>query len=475
MDDSCTKTTFFTDGGALHPCDVGARIAAFAVIQDTSPFSDTFIHDSSQAFVPQFQVVTSGFVQGSQTAARGELTAFLRALQAASQLQSHIQIDFVTDAKYICDLIQNLLDPSTPMIDVETSNVDLIEQIQPLWQHPRFQLRKVKSHRTVDSAKDRADLYDILGNMFADKAVTSVLQFAHKDITYMSNRIAAFHDQEKIRLTEVATFLIDLNKSRLKKLDQEKCPPPLTREVRQHEGMASKIMGPEALTFMIAYAPSDHVQFASDEIPDLEYFQACQQGAKLGMAVVFWLQTLKWPPDVPKSGDSTDWGISWIELFFDFHVSTAMTFPIRIEGLKKQAKYVPLDHPDVALLPSQKKSPAYQAFCLQKMISTIETISGLKFMPHFKSHKCSSLNRLGLQGKTAGVPRRPTLRYPEPTMLAVSNYFRYTDGKLVQSHAFDHFDGVPTVDIPDVTDLRTDERCRLYQRLMKRASRARTA
>lgn len=28
--------TFFTDGGAIHPCDITARLAGFAVVQDVA-------------------------------------------------------------------------------------------------------------------------------------------------------------------------------------------------------------------------------------------------------------------------------------------------------------------------------------------------------------------------------------------------------------------------------------------------------
>eukprot|EP00438_Fugacium_kawagutii_P034630 Skav223586 [mRNA] locus=scaffold689:194848:199374:+ [translate_table: standard] len=472
-------TTFFTDGGAIHPRDVGARLAAFAVVQDVRSNVTQFHQQNLTDSFPDFRVITSGLVGGSQTTARGELMAFLRALQAAVQLDSEIRVDFVTDAKYVWDLVLHILDPNNNVIEINTSNVDIIEQIVPLWQHPRFQLRKVKSHRSIESAKDSADLYDILGNAVVDKAVTAVLQFAHKDLIAMANRIAAFHHEEQARLKSVAEFFLDLNRTRLKMIEQNKVQssPGTIVQIRSLQAvMPSKIMGDDAVSFLASYKPEGHTQFATDEIPDMECFLACQQGAKLGMAVVFWLQSLLWPSDVQqKTDDASDWGISWLELFFDFHISTAMTFPIRVEGLKKQAKYVEFSSQEASLLPPQKRSPANQAFCLQKMISTIETISGLQFIPKFKSHKCSSLNHVNLQGKTTGIPRRPTLKHPDLTIQAVSEYFALCHGKLVQGHAFHCFTGQPSIDIPEVVDLPTDERCRLYQRLMKRASRLRAS
>eukprot|EP00438_Fugacium_kawagutii_P008948 Skav219551 [mRNA] locus=scaffold4130:32163:33047:- [translate_table: standard] len=294
----------------------------------------------------------------------------------------------------------------------------------------------------------------------------------------MTERIAAFHKKEKERLGQVAKFLIELNCTRMNFLENIKQESKLvvpTATAAPTGAMPCKLMGEEAGYFLSNYTPNDHTQFATDEIPDMECFLACQQGAKLSMAVVFWLQTLMWPPDVETTPVTSDWGISWLELFFDFNISTAMTFPIRVEGLKKQSKYVELHQPEAQILPQQKRSPAYQAFCLQKMISTIETISGLVFMPRFKSGKCTSLNHLNLQGKTSGVPRRPTLRHPKETMCAISEYFSKTNGKLVQSHAFTPWTGDATVDVPMVNEIPADERCKLYQKLMKRISRARTA
>eukprot|EP00438_Fugacium_kawagutii_P031368 Skav216014 [mRNA] locus=scaffold833:343710:344996:+ [translate_table: standard] len=428
--------------------------------------------------MPELRVITSGLVHGSQTAARGELTGFLRALQAAIQLPEHTRVDFVTDAKYVWDLVDHIQDPAYLTMDVNTSNIDLIEQIIPLWSHPRFQVRKVKSHRSIDSAVDRADLYDILGNACVDKAVSAILQFTHKDILAMTHRIADFHKREKEKLGQVAKYLIDLNRTRMNFLEKIKLEPRPVVQVSASDpvgAMPCKLMGDEARNFLAVYTPNDHTQFATDEIPDMECFLACQQGARLSMAVVFWLQTLLWPPDVETTQAASDWGISWLELFFDFNISTAMTFPIRVEGLKKQSKYVEFHQQEAQILPQQKRSPAYQAFCLQKMISTIETISGLTFMPRFKSGKCTSLNHLNLQGKTSGVPRRPTLRHPKETMCAISEYFCKTNGKLVQSHAFIPWTGETSVDVPMVNELPTDERCKLYQKLMKRMSRARTA
>lgn len=252
--------TFFTDGGSLHPTDVNARLAAFAVVQDVSTEQMSFASMHSFAYCdqprfPNFQVITSGIVPGSQTTARGELFAFLRALQAAQSLETDISVHFVTDALYVHDLVPKLQYGDPTQACIGTSNFDIVEQIIPLWEPTSFNIRKVKSHRPVESATSLQDLYDILGNSCADAAVTAVLQRSCHQLREISNQIACFHDQEKERLHKVCSYIIQLNRAKIAALDA--LPPPERQSaMRQDEPptsqciMPKNMMGQEAIHFL---------------------------------------------------------------------------------------------------------------------------------------------------------------------------------------------------------------------------------
>lgn len=101
------QVTFYTDGGAISPTEPDARLAAWAVIADVSEASSPDIQMISESMrsslkCPVMKVVGSGLVHGSQTAARGELVAYLNALLAAEKYGPNIRVSVVTDASYVC-------------------------------------------------------------------------------------------------------------------------------------------------------------------------------------------------------------------------------------------------------------------------------------------------------------------------------------------------------------------------------------
>ena len=94
----------------MFPADPDARVSSWAVVVDTVcptvpqiQMLASYIGESSQ--LPVFQVVGSGIVFGHQSSSRGELIAFLKALQAASKLQDSTDIHIVTDATYVVSFL----------------------------------------------------------------------------------------------------------------------------------------------------------------------------------------------------------------------------------------------------------------------------------------------------------------------------------------------------------------------------------
>ena len=126
----------------------------------------------------------------------------------------------------------------------------------------------------------------------------------------------------------------------------------------------------------------------------------------------------------PDYSAQDDWGISWFEMVINFSLVTQRALPIRIDGLGAQSQYIDY-HSDEAKLCQPRKRAAYsQAFCLQRLIATIQTVSGQDLMPKFKSSRCKSLSRLGFHEKFTGVPCRPILPLRQQTMDLVWQYIR---------------------------------------------------
>lgn len=88
--DVVNKITLYTDSGAINPSDPDARLASWAVVDDTSDLSvkDTQVvseHMGSSLHCPLLKVVGCGLAYGHQSAARGELLAFCHALRVAAK------------------------------------------------------------------------------------------------------------------------------------------------------------------------------------------------------------------------------------------------------------------------------------------------------------------------------------------------------------------------------------------------------
>jgi hypothetical protein len=142
--DADVQVTFYTDGGAIHPTDPVARLASWAVVSDVSCVSEQDIQNISEfmgqsMLCPLIRVVGCGLVYAHQSAARGELIAFLKALTAAQKYNNSVQISVVTDAdaSYVCfvDFARCRQLPNFP--DHRVKNADIIQDIKEVW-HPRI-------------------------------------------------------------------------------------------------------------------------------------------------------------------------------------------------------------------------------------------------------------------------------------------------------------------------------------------------
>lgn len=140
--DADVQVTFYTDGGAIHPTDPVARLASWAVVSDVSCVSEQDIQNISEfmgqsMLCPLIRVVGCGLVYGHQSAARGELIAFLKALTAAQKYNDSVQISVVTDASYVCFVDFALCRQLPKFPDHRVKNADIIQDIKEVW-HPRI-------------------------------------------------------------------------------------------------------------------------------------------------------------------------------------------------------------------------------------------------------------------------------------------------------------------------------------------------
>ena len=468
-------TTFFTDGGAIHPQYEMARLASWAVVQDTAANVDCQKQAADLAFCvppyfPTVKTVALGLVPGKQTAGRGELFALLVALKAAVQLPPDMFVRFVTDAQYVVVTINKIVELGISWITYKVNHADIILQISSLWDPTRFSIEKIKSHVDLDKAKDFHQLYNMIGNRCADCAATSSLKSAPLDILQLCQSQKDWYVREKAWLVEVCRYVLALNRSRIKKIEEiAKSKTDCADETATPGTMSSKIYGEDAFNILNNFAPIHYTAFCLHvPIPPLEILQAFLQGSTTALALCKWAQTLLWPPDLqPDYRSDTDWGITWMELYINFLCLTGRYMPIKVSGTGYNIKMVDFLSDEGMLLPKSKRSLALQTTTFQRALAALNNISGVKWFPNFHSGHVTSLKHLGWNVQATGIPCRPVLQSISQTMNIIH---KLVPGPQFKSNMSDHVvitSAPPSLHIPVQPDVAMKTKWKMYNDRMK--------
>ena len=134
---------------------------------------------------------------GDQTVARGELQAIVAACKIALSTSGWQDVDFFTDASYVCTIVAMVESGLFSFCLHKLPNADLILELDELWQRDIFHVHKVKSHRPFDDATDLDDLWRIAGNFCADMVVGLAFKTIPSCIKDCADRAVAFQAREK--------------------------------------------------------------------------------------------------------------------------------------------------------------------------------------------------------------------------------------------------------------------------------------
>lgn len=479
---------FFTDGGAINPTSGWARIATWSVVQDVSISQDQRYQTSGYFLGPQpkfpcFKVAALGVVHGEQTVSRGELLALLTAARIACKHEPPVMTEFVTDASYVCNIIQLIKTGLWKFISHKLPNIDLIQDLADTWRDDLFSMTKVKSHRSFHDAKSHDDLWYIAGNFCADLAATSAFKVVPGELRSLADQIFKHVKDEEQRLRDVFSFLACINKVRCEAVHKHEkehgkpsmqIPKSLTS---QQDGnnpslFNASAMGDDALQFMMNFNPDGYQKQHVEQVDDA-IFASSLQGANVAKATFLWLQTLEWPANVDDS-DPRDWGISWFELAVSFYLYTGFRFPIKVSGAGNKSVYIAYDSDEALLLQGRQRSAVLQSICMKNMIQNLLTLLQQPVFPKFGTFKCRSLTRLGMTGVIAGVSRRPKVPNPTQTMQFVRSYL---DG--LKGVAFDnpiHIKNLePQLTFDPIPEPTTAQRYNNYAGFMKRLRKGQLA
>ena len=197
---------------------------------------------------------------------------------------------------------------------------------------------------------------------------------------------------------------------------------------------------------------------------------ASLQGVRLAHAIWLWVSSLTWSTDVQQeSSPAIKWGISWLELYFNFHVTTGMILPIKVEGQSKKVQYLNYFSPECRMLPDKLRSVGNQMLLLQYAIRQLENLTRTKTMPPSMRWGCVSLKRLfGFLGKSAGVGTRPVMQQQNQTLQRVQQYMLSLKGARTFWHDLPENISAPCFFVSDdIHDIRYEQRIIHYQRLRR--------
>lgn len=149
-------------------------------------------------------------------------------------------------------------------------------------------------------------------------------------------------------------------------------------------------------------------------------------GHKAGTAVYHWLQTVKWQS--PASSQD-DFGITYLELLFNFVLVTGCMLPVTISKKSTVTHFCEFDQPSSAILSKRAKSAAAQGVVLIYIIRQLEMLLQTSLIPATRSIGISSLLNLGYNNmhKKTGFKQRPELLYGKETVTMMENCLKQKD------------------------------------------------
>ena len=223
--DESERLKFFTDGSCMFPTNDKARIAGWAVIQDTSQPNDQFSqivqnHNCCPDKIPELQCVATGVVTKKQSAARAELSALAFICECVNKRYPENSADFYTDAQYVCNTIETIQQSPCIPLHHKMSNFDIVQKLVNNWNSEKYRVHKVKAHRAITDAKDSDDLWKIMANSCADLAASCAVKSVDAALLQTAREAEDFAKQEQKKLLDVFKFLVDLNVHQMKCLQE---------------------------------------------------------------------------------------------------------------------------------------------------------------------------------------------------------------------------------------------------------------
>eukprot|EP00438_Fugacium_kawagutii_P023217 Skav215686 [mRNA] locus=scaffold278:270044:271216:+ [translate_table: standard] len=364
------------------------------------------------------------------------------AIVAISQAK---RVRLVSDSAYVLRILDSLVS-GTPVAKFQRAvNFDLITQLSiALRGRTRQEVSwlKIDSHQDVFGSFPAVDHYHILGNHVADlDAKRQYTKIGH-EVTDVVEAMAHSEQEWSSRFFEYCQYLCRITKrisSQTKPWLQQVEP---VQENNEH------------VQFLDSWHPSVEVVYFDFDQPE-GFESTFVYGERYMLALFMWLRKLAWPVEA----SSEDIGITWLELFVDFSISTGVRFPT-LTGQYMGCPVFQRQGP-AALLTENPLIDKIKHF--RSSIKAVCYRNNSDVVPlKYAVHKCRSLMRFDGGKVGTGFSVRPVLVCQSRTIAAIEKF--HQQGRSISGYGSKlqtsiHLDyGSPTLDIPHVEDTLFSQR-----------------
>ena len=470
------KFVFYTDGSAHASNKPFARHASFSVVQDLRSDLDPIdIHGeiNSHFDMSHLHISTLAFCPGKQSVTRAELAAVVNVAMAMSVHFPDAVCDVYTDAQYVLRCLEKFVlsyDNLAPFHKV--NNQDLIKELQKYWDPVKHHLHKVKAHRQIQHEADPEVIRHIVGNNAADQAAKAARQRESNEILQAIERLEQRENKHGCEMLLVFSYLSDLGKTRLNKMPKKHLRTGFDN-LKKNQGHADQqpMRNPcserqcDSFRYLSSWDPGDSHIFCDDcDIPP-ETLQAISGGTKFGWAVLSWLKTIRWyQSDEPYQKDNRDYGITWVELLFNFRICTGAEIPVFVEQHTTVSSWVMPSSDQAQMLPMKLKSISAQIVILEGCVRQIQTLLGVR-LTWGPRGKPPSLWHCGFFQRKNGFLRRPVISFADETMGELKRYLTSCSSSFNDLHDFEMLGLRPPLPC-EVVDLEPKARRKRYEQIL---------
>ena len=375
------------------------------------------LFSSIQSISSYLRTIAIQHVRGHQTISRAELAAVAWIIQQCHIQSITDQVVITTDSQYVINAIRNVTQTLDKPLTQDLSHVDLLQAIRTYWIPGQFVLRKIKSHQSLQTARNQLEQTDIQGNDFADMASVHARKTDNPDNQKSFAQVESWNQSQVRQSTQVLRYLHDLNvehvmckeKAKRAEADLQNDDPS------QNWGTLHQLRAVHSVSHpLVLSAPDIHPHV----------FRACLWGADYAHLVLQFFQALKWPdPDQPHD-DVTKSGITWHELAIAFILQTDVQFPCWIKPPdRSRERPHHFQDPKVLALPSKLRSLREQADALRIIIQYLQGFCSTRLYPKFHKTASNSLVQVGWgRTYTGGFPLRPQFINSDDTQKTLQKY-----------------------------------------------------